>query len=139
MTIPKIIASRCKDKILSKYPELDSLISYSKNKNTCVIVDMNTTLPSVTFEGVMKLSVTSFLLLHPLLKQFFFDLKANDGKNIQQSIKVLQEKLKILDLTKNEILLFLSKILIVLAIFGLKGGNKKWVSKNYSIKKNEKK
>jgi hypothetical protein len=127
MTIPKIIASRCKDKILSKYPELDSLISYSKNKNTCVIVDMNTTLPSVTFEGVMKLSVTSFLLLHPLLKQFFFDLKANDGKNIQQSIKVLQEKLKILDLTKNEILLFLSKILIVLAIFGLKGGNKKWV------------
>jgi len=139
MTIPKIIASRCKDKILSKYPELDSLISYSKNKNTCVIVDMNTTLPSVTFEGVMKLSVTSFLLLHPLLKQFFFDLKANDGKNIQQSIKVLQEKLKILDLTKNEILLFLSKILIVLAIFGLKGGNKKWVSKNYLIKKNEKK
>lgn len=139
MTLPKIIASRYKSKILSKYPELNNLISSNKNKNTCLIVDINTTLPSVASEGVMKLSITSFLLLHPLLKHFLLNLKKGKGNNIKLIVKIFQENLKTLDLTHNEILLFSAKLLIVLAISGLKGEDKKWVLKNCSIKKNEKK
>lgn len=133
MTIPKIIASKCKKKILSEYPELDKIISSSPIKNTCLIVDMKTTLPNVNSEGVMRLSVDNFLLLHPLLKKLFSDLKEGKGKNIKQVVKLFQEKLKILDLTKQEILLFSAKLLIVLAVSGIKrrvkNGNRKAVQK----------
>ncbi len=133
MTIPKIIASKFKSSILSEYPELDRLLSRHPTKNTCLIVDMKTTLPNVNSEGVMRLSADNFLLLHPLLKKLFSDLKEGKGKNIKQIVKLFQEKLKTLDLTKQEILLFSAKILVVLAVSGLKrrvkNGNRKTVQK----------
>jgi hypothetical protein len=124
MTIPKIITSRPKAKVnlLRRHPELVKLVSSRLNKNTCMIVEpgIGVMFPTVESNGVMKISLADFSsLLHPLLKQFFSDLKERKSEDLKKSIQLFQLKLKILNLTKQEILLFSAKILIVLALSGL--------------------
>jgi len=131
MNVPKIIASKYGEKITIENPNLEMLISLRKTKNTCLIVDMKSTLPNVSSEGVMKLSVNNFFLLYPILKQFFSELKRNNETSIKKVVKEFQERLKILELTKQEILCFSAKLLVVLALSGLKrrvrNGNRKSV------------
>jgi hypothetical protein len=81
---------------------------------------MRSTLSSVDDEGVMRLSVTNYLLLHHILKKLFSELKNKKEQNIKISIKNFQNNLSVLGLTRNEILLFSAKILIVLAVSGMK-------------------
>lgn len=122
MTIPKLIVATSKKAFLDRCPKLAKITSSKLTKNTCITVDFNVSnvvLPVVNSNGILRLSENDFFcVLYPILQQFFYKLKKE--RDIKRGVKILHDQLRRLSLTKEEILLFSAKFLVILAVCNIR-------------------